>query len=151
MRGRIVYLDSSAIIKRYIMEPYSKLIRSYFINAYAGDIILAFNVWNIGEVLGIFDKARRIGRIDDETYNIIKNRFMLDVKRLSKFGMALVIPLRINILKNSWKIIERYHIYIADALQIVSAKHVNADGLISSDKCLLDIAKQEGINTIPLK
>ena len=62
MRERIVYLDSSAIVKRYIREPGSDAVRKVYLKAYSGEVILSLSVWNIGEVLGAFDKARRIGR-----------------------------------------------------------------------------------------
>ncbi len=59
MSMEIVYLDNSALIKRYVMEPSGDLVRNYFLKAYSGKNILAFSIWNIGEVLGVLDRARR--------------------------------------------------------------------------------------------
>jgi len=39
-------------------------------------------------------------------------------------------------------------LYIGDALQILSAKYVNADKLVTSDRRLYDIAIAEGINSL---
>ena len=43
MREQIVYLDSSAIVKRYIKEPGSNEVRSAYLRAYSGDLIISFN------------------------------------------------------------------------------------------------------------
>ncbi|MCS6767918.1 MAG: hypothetical protein NZ517_04170, partial [Candidatus Nitrosocaldus sp.] len=74
--------------------------------------------WNIGEVIGALDRARRLGRIQsDELYATAKRMFLLDVKRLGRTGMMLVLPIRMSILKESWKLVEKHHVYLADALR----------------------------------
>ncbi len=59
MTEKVIYLDSSAIIKRYVYENGSEIIRAQYHEAYLGNVLLSFNIWNIGEVIGIFDKAHR--------------------------------------------------------------------------------------------
>ncbi len=54
---QIVYLDSSAMVKRYVEEPGSEEVRKTYLRVYSGEIIISCNVWNIGEVLGVFDKG----------------------------------------------------------------------------------------------
>jgi hypothetical protein len=71
MREEIIYLDSSAMVKRYIKEPGSDIVKKLYLKTYSGESILSYSIWNIGEVLGAFDKAREIGRVDNETYDII--------------------------------------------------------------------------------
>jgi predicted nucleic acid-binding protein len=56
-----------------------------------------------------------------------------------------------KILKEAWKLIERYHIYEADAIQIVSAKNVNTTQFLTGDKKLHDIAIKEKLNSICLE
>ena len=90
MKDQVIYLDSSAIIKRYIEEPSSSKVREIYLKAYSGDVTPAYSIWNIGEVLGVFDRARRIGRIDEETYNIVRRRFLLEVRRMVKTGLVSV-------------------------------------------------------------
>ncbi len=147
MKGRIVYLDSSTIIKRYIKEPGSDYVRETYLKCYSGDITLSFSIWNIGEVLGAFDKARTIGRIDAETYAIVKRRFLLEVRRMARLGSLLIVPLKTRILKDSWKLIERHHIYEADALQIISAKYVNSAEFLTGDRRLHEVALKEGLKS----
>ncbi len=150
MRELIVYLDSSAIVKRYIEEPGSSRVRDTYLRAYSGSIILSYSIWNIGEVLGVFDRARRIGRIDEQTHSIVRRRFLLEVRRMVKTALALVIPMKIRILGESWKLIEKYHIYGADAIQIASAKYIKATEFLTGDEKLHKIAVDEGLNSIYL-
>ncbi len=62
----------------------------------------------------------------------------------------MIIPLRLNILKNIWKLVEKYNIYEVDAIQITSAKYVNAEQFLTGDKRLHEIALKEGLNSIYL-
>ena len=63
MTEKVAYLDSSAIVKRYVYETGSEFIRAQYNDAYLGNVLLSFNVWNIGEVIGVFDRAHRQKRI----------------------------------------------------------------------------------------
>jgi hypothetical protein len=49
------YLDSSALVKRYVQEPGTRPIDIIFDKASAGAIAIATSVWNIGEAFGVFD------------------------------------------------------------------------------------------------
>ena len=145
MKERIVYLDSSAVVKRYISEPGSDYVKSLYLSSYTGNVKLAFNIWNIGEVLGVFDKARMRGLITDDEYRIIKLRLLRETLRLIRLKILILIPLKRTILSDAWKIIEKYHIYQADAIQIVSAKAVNADEVITANKMLYQVLLSEGL------
>ena len=147
MKEQIIYLDTSAIIKRYIREPGSDYVRKVYLSCYSGDTVISFSLWNIGEVLGVLDKARIIGRINNNEYDIVKKRFILESRRMMKLGVLLVVPLKIGILKDSWKLIEKYHIYEADAIQIVSAKYVKASLFLTGDKRLYEVSESEGLKS----
>jgi len=49
-----------------------------------------------------------------------------------------------RILVQCWRLIERYHIYEADALQILSANDVGVDTLYTGDKLIHVIVLKEG-------
>ena len=66
MTKKVAYLDSSAIVKRYVHETGSEFVRAQYSEAYLGNVLLSFNVWNIGEVIGVFDRAHRQKRITSE-------------------------------------------------------------------------------------
>lgn len=146
----IVYLDSSAIVKRYVMEPGSNIVRSIYLKAYTGENILSYSIWNIGEVLGVFDRAKITSRVDENTYRVMRKRFLLETRRLMKLGVLLLIPLKTSILRNAWSLIEKHHIYEADAVQVASAKYIGASRFLTGDKRLHDVAVDEGLNSIYL-
>ncbi len=146
----IVYLDSSAIVKRYVLEPGSNTVRNIYLKAYAGENLLSYSIWNIGEVLGAFSKARITGRVDENTYNTIRRRFLLETRRLVKLGILLIVPLKMSILKSSWNLIEKHHIYEADAVQVASAKHVGATLFLTGDERLHQVAVNEGLSSVYL-
>jgi predicted nucleic acid-binding protein len=52
------------------------------------------------------------------------------------------------LLRETIKLILRYHIYVADALQIASAKAVKSTAFVTGDKKLISIAEKEGLKTI---
>uniref|UniRef100_A0A7J3Z7H5 PIN domain-containing protein n=1 Tax=Ignisphaera aggregans TaxID=334771 RepID=A0A7J3Z7H5_9CREN len=74
--------------------------------------------------------------------------FLSETIKMLKLGILKIIPIRLSIVVESWKIIERYHTYEADALQIASAKHIKATELRTADKRLCDVAGKEGIKVI---
>ncbi|WFO74887.1 type II toxin-antitoxin system VapC family toxin [Desulfurococcaceae archaeon MEX13E-LK6-19] len=150
MSEPIVYLDSSAVINRYIKGPGSSTVRELYLKAYAGEATLSFNIWNIGEVLGVLDKARSTGRITDEAYQLARKRFLLETRRLIKLGLMTIVLLDIRILSESWRLVEKHHIYEADAIQVASAKYINASHFLTGDKQLHEIAVKEGLNSIYL-
>ncbi len=100
-------------------------------------------MWNIGEVLGVFDRARNTGRINSRTHSTARKRFLLETRRMLRIGLAVVVPLKARIMMNSWELIEKHHIYEADAIQIASAMNVNASKFLTGDEKLHEIAGKE--------
>lgn len=142
----LVYLDSSAIVKRYVKEPGSEYVRKLYLKAYAGDMVISYSLWNVGEVLGVLDRARRLGRLDGEAYSRARLRFLVETRRMAKLGIAVIVPVRSRLLRDSWRLVERYHIYQADALQIATAKLVRSEQFVTGDKDLYRVAVEEGLN-----
>ena len=58
-----------------------------------------------------------------------------------------VAPLNLDALSESWRLTLKHHIYVADALQISTATHAEANIFLSSDKHLNEIAEAEGLKT----
>lgn len=143
----VVYLDSSAIVKRYIKENGSDIVRSIYLKAYTGENMISYSIWNIGEVLGALDKARIAGRIDEDAYRTARRRFLLETRRLVKLGLLVIVPLKTSVLRSSWDLVEKHHIYEADAVQVASAKHVGASLFLTSDRRLHEVAVDEGLRS----
>lgn len=143
-------MDSSAVVKRYILEEGSQDVQKIYHKALNGDLNISFSVWNIGEVLGVFDRYRRRGWIEEADYGRARAMFISEVKRLVKLRLLRLVPVKTSLLIRSWRIVEKYHIYQADALQIESAKWVRAGLFVSGDKRLVEVAASEGLNIEPL-
>lgn len=136
MKGPIAYLDSSAIVKRYIKEPGSDFVKNFYLKTYSGDLRISYSLWNIGEVLGALERARRLHRLDESSFKLVKERFLHETRRMAKLGLALIVPVRSKILVEAWKLIESHHVYEADALQIATAKRVGAESFLTGDSIL---------------
>lgn len=141
-----IYLDSSAIIKRYVLEQGTEKIQETYLEAFNGAVVLHFSVWNIGEVLGALDTYYRRKWLESEDYRAARESFIAETARLLKLGVAKVVPVKSKLLAQAWILVEKHHIYEADALQIVSAKNVDADQLLSGDQRLVDISRKEKVN-----
>lgn len=146
----LAYLDSSAVVKRYVLEHGSDVVQELYGKAYSGDITLSFSLWNIGEVLGVLDKYRRRGWLDDINYRKARQQFLGDTLRLLKLKLLKILPVRARILVQGWRLVDRYHVYEADALQILSAKDMRVDKLYTGDKLIHEIAMKEGLDSLYL-
>ncbi len=62
-----------------------------------------------------------------------------------KLRITLIVLLKVRILREGWKLIEKYHVYEADAIQIASAKYVGSSKFLTGDRQLYEIAVEEGI------
>jgi predicted nucleic acid-binding protein len=145
-----IYLDSSAIVKRYVLEEGSDKVKEIYLEAFNGGATLHFSVWNLGEVLGALDAYNRRSWLENEDYSAARESFIAETVRLIKLGVAKVVTVKSKLLAQSWLLVEKHHIYEADALQIVSAKNIGADQLLSGDQRLVDISKKEEVNAVYL-
>lgn len=145
MPGPVVYLDSSACIKRYVLEEGSEEARKAYIRAYSGEVTLSMSIWNVGEVLGALDRALRRGRLDASAHSTARSRFLSETLRMWRLGALSLVPVKSSLLAESWRILERRHLYVADALQISTAKHVRAEVLLTGDSRLAEAAEAEGV------
>jgi len=127
-----------------VEEPGSGLARELYLKAYSGELVLSFSLWNVGEVLSVFDRARRLGRLGGEAYSAARRRFLLETRRMSRLGSLILVPVRARLLAECWRLVEKYHIYEADALQITSARWVEAKTFLTGDGRLRDVALEEG-------
>jgi predicted nucleic acid-binding protein len=151
LKPRLVYLDSSAIVKRYVEEAGSEKVCELYDSTLAGELTLSFSVWNIGEVLGVLDKYRRRGWLGDGDYAAARTMFIGETVRLLKLRLLLFVPVHVRLLASAWELVEKHHIYKADALQIVSAKHANASEMYTGDEDLRRAAAAEGVRSIVLR
>jgi len=148
---KLVYLDSSAIVKRYVKERGTEVVDLVFDNAELGNVKIFFSIWNIGEVLGVLDRYRRRNLISSKEFESVLGKFASELLKLVKLHQLDLIPLYSDIIADSLDIILRYHIYEADAIQIVSSKYCNSEVFLTADKRLAEIAKDLGINAFDVE
>ncbi len=135
------YLDTSALVKRYIKEPGSEFIDGIFEEAFNGGNIIITSYWNIGEAAVVFDKYSRRTKTD----GAIKLLSMMvdEFKSLADVDAIEISDLSNFIIYASIGDVTRHHIYIADALQLTTARKENAEMLLSADRELIDAAREE--------
>ena len=88
----IVYLDSSAIVKRYVLEEGTGIVQDAYSKALQGETKMAFSVWNVGEALGVLDIYRRRKWLKEKDYRIARESFITETLRLIKIGLIKTIP-----------------------------------------------------------
>ncbi|MFQ5981176.1 MAG: type II toxin-antitoxin system VapC family toxin [Candidatus Heimdallarchaeota archaeon] len=141
----LIYLDSSAILKRYLEEAGSDTADKIFDRTQAGSFEIGFNIINTGEVLGIFDKHERRGSLSPSAKQKALEKYFGEMMRLLDLRTLTVHPCSFSVIIRSWDLVLRHQIYIVDALQIVSAQQMKADVFLSGDKKLIDAALAENL------
>ncbi|RLE90661.1 MAG: PIN domain nuclease [Thermoprotei archaeon] len=146
-----VYLDSSAIVKRYVFEPGSSAVDQVFDRCWIGELSIVTSIWNIGEVLGVFDVRRRRGWLSDDEFRRVLRNFIGEFIRLLRLRVLEIFPIITSILVESWPLILKEHIYEADALQIQTCVYSGSNVLLSADKELINIALRAGIKAVNIE
>ena len=139
------YLDTSALVKRYVAESGSSVVDEIFGGVYRGMGILTFSYWNIAEAVVVFDKYER--RLGLKARELLRN-LLREVKTLSNLHRIIIIDVTPSILRTTIKLILKYHVYVADALQVASAISSKSNKFVTGDKDLARIAETEGLETI---
>jgi len=138
------YLDTSALIKRYLTEIGSTWIRN-LITPTAGHVIVISDLTAV-EVFSILARRRREGTISSPDTLILQTRFLAD------FGQEyLSIALEDIVLSRARDLLNRYPLRSLDAIQLASSVESSITlgepmTFISADKNLLNAALGEGFN-----
>ncbi len=140
-----VYLDTSALIKRYITEDGSQDIDKIFISAADSKDLIIISYWNIGEAATVFDKFSRKSKSQQGTK--LMNIMLDEFQELARLQMINIVEVNQNYLKEAIRFVFKYHIYVSDAIQISTAKVEMADLFVSGDKILIKAASEEGMKT----
>lgn len=139
-----VYLDTSALVKRYVEEEDSEKIDSLFDKAYNEELILLTSQWNVAEAIFVFDRYQRKNILDTmETSKLMQN----EMEVMVRMGLFKIVPVS-NMIAESIPLILKYHIYVADAIQILACKQEKCDLFVTFDKKLGEVARAESINTL---
>jgi predicted nucleic acid-binding protein len=136
------YLDSSALAKRYVQEEGSDAIDRIFERAEKGEESVFFSMWNVGELAVVFDEYEREGLLDGKQ---VMMTFLEEVKRLGKSRAAEIVPVSGSIVADAVTLTFRHHVYVADALQVVSCETAPTAGFVTANRRLAGVATEEGL------
>jgi len=143
-----VFLDSSAVVKRYVSEPGSSSVDYVIDKGLSGESFLATSIWNIGEVLGVLDTRLRRGWLDEDEFKRALEYFSNEILRLVRLRILEVFPVLTSMLVETWPMILSKHIYEADGLQIQTSIYSGSDVLLSGDRRLIGVASKVGLKAV---
>lgn len=142
------YLDTSALVKRYVEEPGTPAVDVVFDKASIGACVIATSVWNLGESLGVLDHRRRRRLLNEREFRLAVRSLTSEVLGLMRTGMMQVYPIRSSLLTEAWAIVLSQHLYQADTLQIVTCNESKSKVLITSDELLRKVGEGLGLRTL---
>jgi predicted nucleic acid-binding protein len=141
---KVLYLDTSALVKRYYEEPGSGYINHVFeISLYPITSIIAYP-----EVLSALSRKKRERNISIKDYNLALKYFKTDW-----FNFYIIGELTNEVIETTTDLFRDYTIRGFDAIHLATAlvtkRELNASlDFLCSDKILLDAAKREGLKAI---
>jgi predicted nucleic acid-binding protein len=145
----IYYADSSALLKRHVIEIGSNWIKNVFLAA-SGNMIYTSKL-SVVEVLSALNRRSRESSISSAEYT----KFSKDFLAVSKFQYEMI-DLSDAVLIESQRLLENYPLRAGDAIQLASAILANTQFqnaklspliFLASDVRLLSAANNEGIQT----
>jgi predicted nucleic acid-binding protein len=87
----MIYLDTSALVKRYVEEEGTQEVDELFDSAYRGSAVLATSVLNIGEAASVLDEKARRGELAGDVKTAV-SLMLREVKTLTRLGSFVVVP-----------------------------------------------------------
>jgi len=141
-----IYLDTSALIKRYLVEEGSDEVDSLFERAYKEKVVIVTSQWNVGEAAVVFDKYHQRDVISDveEVFGLFYN----EARMMTKLGSLRILPVLGETISRSILLVFAHHIYIADALQIETCKQEDCELFVTFDEKLNTVAIKEGLKIV---
>ena len=143
----MIFLDASAVVKAYVPEPGSPVIRGA-IARLRGKLYLTRAV--ALEVLGAFAKKRRKDELTREEYKVAREAFLTELQ--AEFE---VLELAEADFAAAFRMLDVYHhsgVSPLDVLHLACALHLRAESaasvtVASSDGALLAVARAAGLAT----
>ena len=139
------YLDTSALVKRYVKEPGSEIVDEIYAKAYKGIAVIAISYWNIAETAVVFDKYEKRLRLSARR---LLEALLRESRTLVGLLRLKLVPISPTLIHETTELVLKHHIYSADALQIASAHHANCKHLVTADKRLAKVAAAENLVVI---
>ena len=135
-----VFLDSSALAKRYLHEPGSNHLEEILSSASS----LGVSVISLAEVVSAFCRLRREGKLLPAQYLNAKRAFLVDIEDCS------VTNVTDQVMARAIELLERWPLRPSDALQVASAGEWAAELFVSADTRQCTAARGYGLQVVQL-
>ena len=138
----IGYIDSSALIKRYLIEAGSETLAQFLQSA---PLLMTSSLTEL-EIWAAFERAKRVRRIDSPNYR----RLATDFSREMAAGFIALVPINPSIHSMAIRAIRQRRLRAPDAVQLATALSFQGTSgtqveFICADRALLEAARLEGI------
>jgi predicted nucleic acid-binding protein len=130
-----VFLDSSALAKRYVQEPGSDRLEEILISASS----LGISVIGLSEVVSALCRRRRESKLTRQQYFKAKQALFEDIEDVS------VIHITDQVMARAVDLLERWPLRSSDALHVASAAEWSADLFVSADDRQCAAARRYGL------
>ncbi|MGA2609260.1 MAG: type II toxin-antitoxin system VapC family toxin [Terriglobia bacterium] len=130
-----VFLDSSALAKRYIQEPGSDRLEEILFSASS----LGVSVICVSEVVSALCRRRRERKLSPQEYLKAKQALFEDIEDAS------VLNVTEQIMARAVELLERWPIRSSDALHVASAAEWSAELFVSGDERQCAAARAYGL------
>ena len=130
-----VFLDSSALAKRYIQEPGSDRLEEILFSASS----LGVSVICVSEVVSALCRRRREKRLSQQQYLKAKQALFEDIEDAS------VVNVMDHVAARAVELLERWPLRSSDALHIASAAAWSAELFVSADERQCAAARRYGL------
>lgn len=136
----MLYLDSSALAKRYVAEPGGDQVQA-LMEANRGRLFTSVATW--AEVLSVLARCQRESRFSAREYRLQQRAFSLDWSALH--AIEVILP----VLAPARRLIERHALRAYDAIQLCSALWIGRPLFACFDERLRRAAAAEGLTVAP--
>ena len=118
-----LYLDASALAKRYLLEPGSETVLNRCQHA---EEILSSAIC-VPEIASIFHRWRRERKLSEDLYHLLKGEFAADIEQ------AILVEPGTEVLREAVFCIEKTGLRTLDAIHLASALKTGCDLFLSAD------------------
>jgi hypothetical protein len=138
----IYYIDTSALAKKYVLEPGSERLLKFLAEA---DNLLTSFLTEL-ETLATLERAKRMRRIDSPALRQAIQFFEKEID----LGEIVLIPFDATTHKIAKRLVKQRHLRAPDAIQLATALSLGSlfkerSIFLGADQLLLDAARLEGL------
>jgi hypothetical protein len=130
-----VFLDSSALVKRYVLEPGSDRVEEILLAASS----LGVSVICLSEVVSALCRRRRERKLSRQQYLKAKEALLADIEDTS------VVNITDQVVARAVELLERWPLRSSDSLQVACAAEWSAELFVSADERQCAAARRYGL------